>query len=182
MTAERAARGVTVASWTDGRQTVRPYPLDPVPRIVGAADWSRVEAGVEQRHRALNAFPADAYRAAGRRRGDADRAPEVVRAGVLPEWAVAHSPGRDPDAVGQAWPGQARAGLAATDVVRTAAGDWLVAKDHLRVPAGLGYALANRESTRAALPRLFADGAMPADAADAVGLLRAGLRAAASPA
>jgi len=182
MTAEREARGVTVASWSDGRQTVRPYPLDPVPRIVHAAEWSHVEAGVEQRHRALNAFLADAYRAAGRRRGDADRAPEAVRAGVLPEWAVAHSPGRDPDAVGQAWPGQPRAAVAATDVLRTADGAWLVAKDHLRVPAGLGYALANRDSTRSAMPGLFRPGAMPADPADALGPLRAGLRAAASPA
>ena len=31
MAVERDARGVTVASWADGRQTVRPYPLDPVP-------------------------------------------------------------------------------------------------------------------------------------------------------
>ena len=32
-------------------------------------------------------------------RGDADRAPEIVRAGVLPEWAVARNPARDPAAV-----------------------------------------------------------------------------------
>ena len=138
MAAERAERGVAVATWADGRQTVRPLPLDPIPRLVTAADWAVVAAGVEQRHRALNAFLAEAYRAAGRRRNDADRAPQVVRAGVLPEWAVAHSPGRDPDAVGQAWPGQPRATVAAADVLRTADGSWVVAKDHLRVPAGLG--------------------------------------------
>jgi carboxylate-amine ligase len=157
-------------------------PLDPLPRIVPTAEWTQVAAGVEQRHRALNAFLADAYRAAGRRRGDADRAPEVVRAGVLPEWAVAHSPGRDPDAVAQAWPGQPRATVAGTDVLRTATG-WLVAKDHLRVPSGLGYALANRDSARAALPQLFgAGGPRPVDPWDAVPLLRAGLAGAAPPA
>jgi carboxylate-amine ligase len=177
---EREARGVTVGSWSDGRQTVRPFPLDPVPRIVQAADWSRVAAGVEQRHRALNAFLADAYRAAGRRRGDADRAPEVVRAGVLPEWAVAHSPGRHPDAVGQAWPGQPRAAVAAVDVLHTSTGDWVAAADHLRVPAGLGYALANRDSALAGLPELF--DVAPADPWDAVPALRAGLGAAAPPA
>ena len=100
--------------------------------------------------------------------------------GVLPDWAVAHSPGRDPDAVGQAWPGQPRATVAGTDVLRTADGSWVVAKDNLRVPAGLGYALANRESLRGALPSLFAD-CRPADPADAVPLLRAGLEAAAPP-
>jgi carboxylate-amine ligase len=180
LAADRAARGVAVGSWSDGRQTVRPFPLDPVPRVVRAHEWSRVAAGVEQRHRALNAFLGDAYRAAGRRRGDADRAPEVVRAGVLPEWAVAHSPGRHPDAVGQAWPGQPRAAVAAVDLLRTSTGDWVAAADHLRVPAGLGYALANRDGTRAAVPELL--DLAPADPWDAVPVLRAGLGAAAPPA
>lgn len=180
MAGERDARGVTVASWSDGRQTVRTLPLDPVPRLVPAREWSRVAAGVEQRHRALNAFLADAYRAAGRRRGDVDRAPELVRAGVVPEWAVAHSPARNPDAVGQAWPGQPRASIAAVDVLRTPAGDWVAAADHLCVPAGLGFALANRDSARAALPDLA--GSPPADPWDAVKVLRDGLAAAAPPA
>jgi uncharacterized circularly permuted ATP-grasp superfamily protein len=180
MAAERAERGVAVGRWADGRQQVRPLALDPVPRIVPAAEWAALAAGVEQRHRALNSFLAEAYRAAGRRRDDADRAPQVVRAGVLPDWAVAHSPGRDPDAVGQAWPGQPRATVAGTDVLCTTDGSWLVAKDNLRVPAGLGYALANRQSLRGALPSLFSD-CRPADPFDAVPLLRAGLEAAAPP-
>jgi uncharacterized circularly permuted ATP-grasp superfamily protein len=179
MAVERDARGVAVASWSDGRQIVRPLPLDPFPRIVAAAEWSRVAAGVEQRHRALNAFLADAYRAAGRRRGDVDRAPELVRAGVLPEWAVAHSPARHPDAVGQAWPGQPRATVAAVDVLRTPDGEWVATADHLRVPAGLGYALANRDSARAALPDLTA--LAPQDPEDAVAVLRDGLVTAAPP-
>ncbi len=180
LAAEQAGRGVAVAAWADGQQTVRPFPMDPVPRILPAAEWRRVAAGVEQRHRALTAFLADAYRAAGRRRGDVDRAPQVVRAGVLPEWAVAHSPVRDPDAVGQAWPGQPRATVAGADVLRTAAGEWVVSADHLRVPAGLGYALAGRDTARRAVPQLFA-AAAPADPYEAVPLLRAGLATAAPP-
>ena len=124
---------------------------------------------MEQRHRALNAFLADAYRAAGRRRGDADRAPEMVRAGVLPGVGGRAQPRpRHPDAVGQAWPGQPRADRGrrgrAADAGRRAG--WRAA-DHLRVPAGLGYALANRDSARAALPELSA-AAAPADPWDAV--------------
>ena len=179
LAAERAAREVTVAAWADGRQTVRPFALDPVPRILTGAEWGRIGAGVEQRHRALNAFLADAYRAAGRRRGDVDRDPQVVRAGVLPGWAVAHSPGRDPNAVGQAWPGQPRATLAGADVVRTASGDWVVTADHLRVPAGLGYALAGRDTLRSAAAELLAAGRGVRDPYDAVPVLRAGLATAA---
>jgi uncharacterized circularly permuted ATP-grasp superfamily protein len=180
---ERRSRGVVFATWSDGRQHVRPFPMDPVPRIVSASEWSRIAAGVEQRHRALNAFLADAYRAAGRRRDDPDRQPEIVRAGVVPEWSVAHSPGRDPDAVGLAWPGQPRAGLAGMDVLRTAQGSWLVLEDNLRVPSGLGYALANRDSLRAAAPSLVAPaGDRLVDPWTAVPLLRAALVAAAPPA
>jgi uncharacterized circularly permuted ATP-grasp superfamily protein len=181
LAADRADRGVTVGAWADGRQTVRTFPMDPLPRILAAAEWAPIAAGIEQRHRALNAFLADAYRAAGRRRGDVDRAPEVVRAGILPEWAVAHSPGRNPDAVGQAWPGQCRATVAAADVLRTAAGDWVVTADHLRVPAGLGYALDGRDTARRVVPELLAAGA-PADPYAAVPMLRAGLATAAPPA
>ena len=80
-------RGVPVprghrGEWSDGRQEIRPVVLDPLPNVVQAEEWQRLAAGVEQRHRALNAFLADAYRAAGRRRGDPDRSAEIVRAGV----------------------------------------------------------------------------------------------------
>ena len=182
LAAEGAARGMVVAAWTDGHRTVRPFPLDPVPRVLPGAEWARIAAGVEQRHRALNAFLADAYRAAGRRRSDVDRAPEVVRAGVLPEWAVAHSPGRNPGAVGQAWPGQPRATVAGADVVRTASAEWVVTADHLRLPAGLGYALAARDAVRAAVPELTPAARGAVDPYDAVLMLKAGLAAAAPPA
>ena len=183
VTAERRERGVVVGTWVDGRQHVRSLPMDPVPRVVPGADWTRIATGVEQRHRALNAFLADAYRAAGRRRGDPDRAPEVVRAGVVPEWAVAHSPGRVPDAVGLAWRGQPRAAVASMDVLRAADGSWLVLEDNLRVPSGIGYALANRDTARAAVPSLFSSaGTEPVDPWTAVPLLRAALDAAAPPA
>jgi uncharacterized circularly permuted ATP-grasp superfamily protein len=180
LAAECAARGLVVARWADGRQTVRGVPVDPLPHVVAATDWTRLAAGVEQRHRALNAFLADAYRPAGRRRGDTDRDPEVVRAGVLPAWAVAHSPARDPGAVGLAWPGQPRAAVAAGDVVRTADGRWTVVADSLRVPAGIGYALAAHDVLRAAVPEVTPPVPV-ADPSAAVPLLRAALAGAAPP-
>jgi uncharacterized circularly permuted ATP-grasp superfamily protein len=181
--AERRRRGLLVTAWSDGRQHPRPFPQDPWPRVVPIDDWTRIAAGVEQRHRALTAFLADAYRAAGRRRGDPDRDPDIVRAGALPQWAVAHSPGRTPEAVGLAWPGQPRATLAAADVVRTADGGWVVVRDDLRAPAGLGWALAARNAVRAAVPSLCpAPDAGVVDPGSAVPLLRAALAAATPPA
>jgi carboxylate-amine ligase len=96
---------------------------------------------------------------------------------------VAQHPSRDPDAVGQAWSGQPRVTVAGTDVVGTADGTWVVVADNLRVPSGLGFALANRDSARTAVSGLFADGAIrPVDPWDAVPLLRQALAAAAPPA
>jgi carboxylate-amine ligase len=178
LAAEHRARGVAVGTWSDGRQELHPQHLDPLPRVLTPQAWARLAAGVEQRHRALNAFLADVYRAAGRRRSDPDRSSEIVRAGRLPDWAVAHSPGRDPQAVGLAWPGQPRAAVAGTDVVRTAPGNWLVVRDDLRAPSGLGSALAARDSCRVALPDLFT-GASLVEPVEAMPLLREALQAAA---
>ncbi len=176
----RAARGVVLGSWRDGRHERHPVALDPLPRLIAADQWRLLSAGVEQRHRALGAFLADAYRAAGRRRSDVDRAPEIVRAGVLPEWAVVHNPARDPGAIGQAWPGQPRATVAAVDVVRSADGGWVVTADDLRAPAGLGFAVEDRLALRAAVPGLFVS-TSPEDPAAAVALLRDALAQAAPP-
>jgi len=181
LAAAHRARGVTVSTWTDGRREAHPVHVDPVPRVVTAEAWAELAAGVQQRHRALNAFLADAYRAAGRRRGDADRHPEIVQAGVLPEWAVAHSPGRDPQAVGLAWPGQPRAALAGVDLRRTREG-WVVLGDDLRLPAGLGHALAVRDTVLAAGSGPGPEAGAVLDPWDAVPMLLAGLQAAAPPA
>src|ERR671910_478168 len=46
------AQGVTF----DFAGEERPFPLDVVPRVIAAADWMTVEAGVAQRVRALERF------------------------------------------------------------------------------------------------------------------------------
>src|SRR5688572_25552268 len=51
----------------------RPFPLDLVPRVITAAEWSRLERGLVQRVRALEAFLADIY-------GDQ----QIIRDEVLP--------------------------------------------------------------------------------------------------
>src|ERR1700724_2688407 len=51
------------------------FPLDLIPRLIPAAEWELVEAGVVQRVRALEAFLADVYRPAwaGRRTASSRR-------------------------------------------------------------------------------------------------------------
>lgn len=179
---ERRARGVVFGSFVDGALVEHPFPVDPLPRLLPAGEWDLIARGVEQRTRALNAFLADAYRPTGRRRGDGrDAAPEAVRAGVLPGWLVTRSPGYRPAAVSLARAGQQRAAVAGLDLLRTADG-WVVLEDNLRVPSGLGYAIVNRDSARAALPGLYADRPGLAEPTEAVDVLRAALADAAPPA
>src|SRR3954452_11306980 len=52
--AEAAARGVEFGSGT-------PIGVDPVPRLIDASEWGGLEAGLEQRAKALNEFLLDAY-------------------------------------------------------------------------------------------------------------------------
>ncbi|MEI4273019.1 circularly permuted type 2 ATP-grasp protein [Klenkia sp. LSe6-5] len=178
---ERRARGVVFGSFVDGALVEQPFPVCPLPRLVPAADWAHLARGVEQRTRALNAFLADVYRPTGRRRGEAGGAPEAVRAGVLPDWLVTRSPGHRPGAVPLAGPGQARATVAGLDLLRGPDG-WVVLEDNLRVPSGIGFAIVNRDSTRAALPGLLADRPALPEPHDAVAVLRAALVDAAPPA
>jgi carboxylate-amine ligase len=183
MAQERRVRGVVFGSFVDGRVVERAFPVCPVPRVVPAADWAHLSAGVEQRTRALNAFVADVYRKGGRRRTDPDPHADIVRAGVVPERVVTASPGNRPAAVGFAAPGQQRITVAGLDLLHGPHG-WVVLEDNLRVPSGIGYALANRDSGRAALPQLYgpAEAAGLVDPGEAVALLRAALADAAPPA
>ena len=177
---ERRMRGVVFGTFVDGRLEDRPFPLCPVPRVLSAADWAHLSRGVEQRTRALNAFLADVYRPGGRRRTDPEQQPEVVRAGIVPTWIVTGSPGYRPAAVGLAAAGQQRITVAGLDLLHGPDG-WVVLEDNLRVPSGIGYALTNRDSGRAALPQLYtgAEAAGLVDPDEAAPLLRAALAEAA---
>ena len=53
--------GITFAVYGDEAATERLIPFDIIPRILSAAEWRRLSAGIEQRVRALNAFMYDLY-------------------------------------------------------------------------------------------------------------------------
>ena len=74
---DMAAIGMTFRSIEGDERFV----VDPVPRVIPADEWARLEAGLAQRVRALNAFVADVY---GERR--------IVNEGVVPERVVETAP------------------------------------------------------------------------------------------
>jgi carboxylate-amine ligase len=110
----------------------RPFPVDLIPRLIPAHEWTMLRAGLAQRARALECFLRDAY-------GEAT----LMADGVLSA-PLESRQGWDPDAVGLP-PNAVRAPVMGFDLVRNELGDWRVLEDNLRVPSGAGYGLAIRD-------------------------------------
>jgi uncharacterized circularly permuted ATP-grasp superfamily protein len=112
-----------------------PMTVDPVPRVIDAAEWEALEAGLLQRARALNAFILDAY-------GDQ----RIFQEGVVPRRLLETSQGYEPRMRGLLDPGVPPATVAGMDLIRDAEGELLVLEDNLRMPSGATYAIAVREA------------------------------------
>lgn len=69
--------GITFAVYGEASGGERLIPFDIVPRIFGASEWSRLEQGLKQRVRALNAFLHDIYH-------DQD----IIKAGIISEQQI----------------------------------------------------------------------------------------------
>ncbi|MFD0689279.1 carboxylate--amine ligase/circularly permuted type 2 ATP-grasp protein [Actinomadura fibrosa] len=164
---DEVQRGLGMTFHVDGEEQDRLFPVDVLPRIVAAEDWEPLRAGLRQRVRALEAFLRDAY---------ADR--EAVRDGVVPAWAVDEAPCLRED--GRLVPRDAvRCAVAGIDLVRDGAGRWSVLEDNLRVPSGIGYAMANRWLTSRILPEVVRASRSPGPAR-ATAMLRDALAAGAT--
>jgi uncharacterized circularly permuted ATP-grasp superfamily protein len=120
------------------------FPLDLIPRLIPAAEWELVEAGVVQRVRALEAFLADVYGPA-----------EVVRDGVVPRSLLTTSASFARPAHGIRPPNGVRVHVAGIDLVRDQAGVLRVLEDNLRVPSGMSYVVENRRTMARVFPGLF---------------------------
>jgi uncharacterized circularly permuted ATP-grasp superfamily protein/uncharacterized alpha-E superfamily protein len=127
----------------DDRDIGMPWGLDPVPYVIGAAEWRVIERGLGQRTRVLDAVLEDLY---GPRR--------LLLDGVIPTAAVMGSRAYQLAAVGVAVP-RPRLMLYAADVVRDGSGQWLLMRDHTDAPSGCGYALMNRTVLSRLYPEPF---------------------------
>jgi uncharacterized circularly permuted ATP-grasp superfamily protein len=115
------------------------FALDPVPRLLTAREWSELQVGIAQRLKALDAFVADVY---GEQRSLAE--------GVVSRAVVESSPHYEPAMRGA--PVSRWVAVAGLDVVRCPDGRFRVIEDQVRMPSGMAYAVASRETLRDLLP------------------------------
>ena len=137
--------GITFAVYGNGEAAERLIPFDILPRIIAAAEWRQLSAGIEQRVRALNAFLHDIY-----------HRQEIIRAGQIPAELIIQNSAFVPEMIGVDPPLGIYSHIIGIDLVRTAENDFYVLEDNTRTPSGVSYMLENRETMMHMFPDLFA--------------------------
>jgi uncharacterized circularly permuted ATP-grasp superfamily protein len=137
--------GITFAVYGENEGTERLIPFDIVPRIMPAPEWTRLEQGLKQRVRALNAFINDIY-----------HEQRILRSGRIPPEQILCNPQYRPEMQGVSLPGGIYAHISGIDIVRDDDGSFCVLEDNLRVPSGVSYMLENRKMMMRLFPELFA--------------------------
>jgi uncharacterized circularly permuted ATP-grasp superfamily protein len=136
--------GITFAVYGEGGDPDRLIPFDMFPRVFTQREWRRLERGIVQRAKALNAFLADVY----------DRG-EIVRAGRIPSALVYRNEAFETAVVGFAPPRGVFSHIVGVDLVRTGPDEFFVLEDNCRTPSGVSYMLENREIMMRLFPALF---------------------------
>ncbi|MDR3510797.1 MAG: circularly permuted type 2 ATP-grasp protein [Caulobacteraceae bacterium] len=137
-------QGITFTVYGAENTTERIIPTDLLPRIIPAAEWARIEAGLIQRLRALNAFLADIY---------SDR--QILQDGVVPRELVLGAPSYRREMIGLYVPHNAYVNVCGSDLIRGQDGEFAVLEDNLRVPSGVSYMLANRDAAKRTFPGTY---------------------------
>lgn len=122
----------------------RPLPVDLIPRVIQAQEWSMLEAGIKQRIRALEAFLDDVY---GEQHLFKDR--------IVPRALIQSSQHFHRAAYGIKPSNGIRIHVAGIDLVRDQHGTMRVLEDNLRSPSGVSYVLENRRTMAHVVPELF---------------------------
>lgn len=136
--------GITFAVYGEGGDPDRLIPFDMFPRVFSALEWHRLERGIKQRARALNAFLADVYG-----RG------EIIKAGRIPGELVWRNEAYEKAVVGFTPPKGVFSHIVGIDLVRTGSDEFFVLEDNCRTPSGVSYMLENREIMMRMFPELF---------------------------
>ncbi|MBV8927726.1 MAG: carboxylate--amine ligase/circularly permuted type 2 ATP-grasp protein, partial [Mycobacteriaceae bacterium] len=138
---EQEQRADDITFRVTGQSRAQVFPLDLVPRMVGAREWAQLTIGLGQRARALDAFLRDIY-----------STQEIIADGIIGLQALDRAPGFR--STGRLGGDAVHAHVSGTDLVCDDAGHWLVLEDNLRVPSGVAYAIVNRRLLSKYLPEV----------------------------
>lgn len=136
--------GITFAVYGEGGDPDRLIPFDMFPRVFAQAEWRKLEKGIKQRARALNAFLLDVYGRA-----------EIVKAGKVPAALVYQNEAYERAVAGFTPPRGIYSHIVGIDIVRTGPDEFFVLEDNCRTPSGVSYMLENREIMMRMFPQLF---------------------------
>ncbi|MFL5340694.1 MAG: circularly permuted type 2 ATP-grasp protein [Gemmataceae bacterium] len=137
-------QGITFTVYGRRQGVERIMPFDPIPRLVPAEEWDRIERGLKQRVRALNLFIRDVYH---------ERL--ILKDGVVPAELVFGATGYRREMIGVRVPRDIYIHVSGIDLIRDVDGSYLVLEDNCRTPSGVSYVLKNRQMMKQAFPFLF---------------------------
>lgn len=130
----------------DPREAHLVWDLEPRPLVIGAPEWSRLEAAIQQRGRYVNALLRDFY---GEQRALAHR--------LVPPELVFDDPNFRRACMGLAGRDSTPAVVLRFDLVRTVAAGWTVLGTHVNTPLGFSFVVQNRRLLTQEAPELLAD-------------------------
>jgi uncharacterized circularly permuted ATP-grasp superfamily protein len=134
--------GFTVYDQEDALERI--FPFDLIPRVIPGAEWTKLEAGLAQRVRALDLFLHDVYH---------DQ--RILRERVIPAEIVFGARHFRREMMGIDPPGGVYAHVSGVDIIRDHDGTYHVLEDNLRSPSGASYMLENRQAMKRTFPDLF---------------------------
>ncbi len=134
--------GFTVYRQEEGIERI--WPMDPVPRIIPAAEWRHVEQGLVQRLTALNLFLKDIYH---------DQL--ILRDRVIDPRLIYEGSYFRREFMGATVPRDIYIHICGTDLIRDVDGRYLVLEDNGRTPSGVSYMLHNRTVLKRVFPQIF---------------------------
>ncbi|MCB9949013.1 MAG: circularly permuted type 2 ATP-grasp protein [Rhodospirillaceae bacterium] len=138
--------GITFLILSDREAVDRILPFDVIPRLVSAAEWQHLEAGVTQRVKALNLFLNDVYH---------DQ--HVLKDGIVPADLILGHACYVPAMREIDLPFGTYVHILGIDLVRDAEGTFRVLEDNCRCPSGVSYVVENRHMMQRAFPELVAN-------------------------
>lgn len=137
-------QGVTFTVYSDARGTEKIFPFDLMPRILTSVEWESLEAGIQQRLKAMNMFLHNIY-----------HEQNILKDQIIPTDLVVNSPYFCREMMDVDVPGDVYVHISGIDLIRDGAGEFRVLEDNLRSPSGVSYVVENRWVMARVMPELL---------------------------